>query len=87
MLYFGVCFRIRSLFDSVLTICGLPEQQAQSGLRTSFTGMRSGSDEKYLMVKREFEDSFETFLEIIDLLPCWEMEDGRCIVFIDVVMA
>lgn len=82
------CMTISSLFDSALTICGLADQQAKvSGLRTRFGWKQNVDLNKFLMLKREFPDSFEIFLEIINNLPCWGNEDGHCVVTVEVVLA
>ena len=81
------CMTMRSLFDSVFKIWGLAEQQQQDtvlGLRTS---LRNNVIEKNLMLMREFEDTFEAFIQIIDGLRCWEQEDGCCSVTIEAVLA
>ena len=79
---------IKSLFDSVLRICDLGEQQVRlSGLRTTLDWQQDADVKKTLMVKREFEESFEVFLELIDASPCWEEEHGRCVVAVEIVMA
>ena len=82
------CMTMSSLFDSVLTICSLAEQQDMVlGLRIDFTHWANyiGTN-RSLMLKREFSESFEVFLEILDASTCWENQ-GRCSVAIDVVMA
>lgn len=90
------CMTTSSLFHSVFKICGLAEgehqqqrqqQEKVSGLRTTLEWTQSvGGVKKYLMLKRDFEDSFDVFLRIIDALPCWEQEGGCCSVAIEVVM-
>ena len=88
------CMTMSSLFHSVFKICGLAEglqqQQQQDkvlGLRTTLEWTHNvGGIKKYLMLKRDFEDSFDVFLRIIDALPCWEQEGGCCSVAIEVVM-
>ena len=84
------CMTMTSLFDSVFKIWGLAEQQQQDkilGLRTTLGWTQSDGVRKRLMLKREFEDSFETFLRIIDASLCWEQEGGCCSVDIEAVMA
>ena len=83
------CMTMTALFDSVFKICGLaePEQQRKVlGLRTSLVWMDNTGVKKNMMLKREFEDCFETFLKFIDTSPCWE-KDGCCSVSIEPVMA
>ena len=89
------CMTMSSLFHSVFKICGLAEglqQQQQQhdkvlGLRTTLEWTHDvGGIKKYLMLKRDFEDSFDVFLRIINALPCWEQEGGCCSVAIEVVM-
>ena len=83
------CMTMTALFDSVFKICGLTEQQQQDrvlGLRTSLVWTENTGVKKNVMLKREFEDCFETFLKLIDTSPCWE-EDGCCSVSIEPVMA
>ena len=76
-----------SLFDSVLERCGLAEQSTQVfGLRTTIKLEQNAGNQK-LMLRRNFADNYETFLEFIDASRCWEKEDGRCFVGIEVVMA
>ena len=84
------CMTLSSLFHSVYKIYGLAEQHQQDkvlGLRTTLEWTHNVGDvKKYLMLKRDFEDSFDIFLKIIDALPCWEQADGCCSVAIEVVM-
>lgn len=82
------CMTMAALFDSVFRVCGLTEQEQQErvlGLRTSLVWMGITGVKKNVMLKREFEDCFETFLELIDRSPFWE-EDGCCFVGIEPVM-
>ncbi len=82
------CNTMSSLFDSVLTICGLYEQQDKVlGLRITPGCIRNVGGNDSMMLKREFEDSFEVFLDIVDAAPCWETEGGRYYVAIEVVMS
>lgn len=77
-----------SLFDSVLERCGLAEQSTQVfGLRTTLNLEQNAGNQKSLMLMRNIEHSFETFLKMIDASRCWEREDGSCAVGIEVVMA
>ncbi len=77
-----------SLFDSVLTICGLVERQDKVlGLRITPGWTHDVGVDKSLMLKREFEDTYEVFLEIISASPCWKNEGGSCHVAIEAVMA
>ena len=83
------CMTMTALFDSVFKICGLTERQQQDrmlGLRTSLFWTDNTGFKKNVMLKREFEDCFETFLEFIDTSPCWE-NGGYCSVDIEPVMA
>ena len=78
-----------ALFDSVFKICGLaePEQQRKVlGLRTSLIRTENTGVKQNMMLKREFEDCFEAFLECINMALCWE-KDGCCSVGIEPVMA
>ena len=84
------CMTMTALFDSVFKICGLaePEQQRRVlGLRTSLCWTDNAAPKKYLMLNRDFEDSFVTFLEMIDSSRCWEELGGCCPVGIEPVMA
>ena len=77
-----------ALFDSVFKACGLaePEQQGKVlGLRTSLV-LEGNGVKKNMMLKRQLEDCFESFLECIDTSSCWE-EDGYFSVGIEPVMA
>lgn len=38
-----------------------------------------------MLLKEELEDSFEFLLETIDEAPCWETENGKCTVHVEVV--
>ena len=82
------CNTMSSLFNFVLTICGLAEQQDKVlGLRITPGCARNVGGNDSMMLKREFEDSFEVFLDIVDAAPCWEKEGGRYYVAIEVVMS
>ena len=79
---------MKSLFDTVFKACALNNQEQQDkvlGLRTTLYWTENAGFKKYLMVKREFEDDFATFLQMIDTSQCWE-KDGYCYVGIDLVM-
>lgn len=79
-----------SLFGSVFKTWGLAEQQQQDtvlGLRTTLGWTQNDGVKRCLMLKPDFEDSFEIFLQIIDGSPCWEQEDGCCSVAIEAVLA
>ncbi len=83
------CMTMSSLFDSVLKICGLTKQQDMVlGLRIDLKrGVNYIGTYKSFILKREFSESFEAFLEILDAAPCWKVEGGHCAVAVDVVMA
>jgi hypothetical protein len=38
-----------------------------------------------MLLKEGLEDSFEFLLETIDEAPCWETENGKCTVHVEVV--
>ena len=83
------CMTMSSLFDSVFKICGIANQEQQDrvlGLRTTLSWMH-GDVKRNVMLKREFEDSFATFLRLIDTSSCWQQENGGCSIAIEAVMA
>ena len=76
-----------SLFNCVLAIGGLAQQETKVlGLRTTFV-WQENMGEKSIMLKRDVEDSFKIFLEFIDASPCWKEDPKRCNVVVEVVMA
>lgn len=84
------CMTMSPLFDAVFRICGLSEQQQQDkvlGLRTTLDWTGGVGVKKYLMLRRDFEDTFQIFLKVINASPCWEQEGGYCSVAIEVVLA
>ena len=77
-----------SLFDSVLAVCGLTGQQDKvSGLRATVHKLHDTMVPKPIILKRDFEDRFEVFLDVINAAPCWAKEGGHCVVSLKVLMA
>lgn len=84
------CMTIPSLFNSVLAICAQPGQTSQdivSGIRATFNWKQERDVDRAILLKQDFPDTFEVFLEIIDGAPCWKEEAGRCGVGVEVVLA
>lgn len=84
------CMTIPSLFNSVLAICAQPGQTSQdvvSGIRATFEWKQEKDVDRAILLKQDFPDTFEVFLEIIDGAPCWKEEGGRCGVGVEVVLA
>lgn len=81
------CMTISSFFTSVLAICAQPGQEIVSGIRATFDWKHEKDVDKAILLKVDFPDTFEVFLEIIDGAPCWEEEGGRCGVGLEVVLA
>ena len=79
--------KMESLFNSVTAICRNEKSKVDrvSGLRATFDWKAECEAEKAIVVKREYPDSFEILLEIVDEAPCWEQNGGRCGIPIEVV--
>lgn len=81
------CMSLDSFFTAVLAISATPGQDnAVSGIRASFDWKGAGEKDRAILLKRDLEDSFEVFLEIVDAAPCWEVQGGRCAVGVEVVL-
>ncbi|CAF9923621.1 MAG: hypothetical protein ALECFALPRED_002506 [Alectoria fallacina] len=81
------CMTLSSLFNSVLAICAQPGQDTVSGIRATFAWKQEKDVDRAILLKQDFPDTFEVFLEIIDGAPCWREEGGRCGVAVEVVLA
>lgn len=82
------CMTMASLFDSVLAVCGLTGQQDKvSGLRATIHKLHDTIVPKPIILKRDLEDSFEVFLDVINAARCWAKEGGHCVVSLKVLMA
>ena len=81
------CMTLSSFFTSVLAISAQPARDVVSGIRATFDWKRDRDVGRAILLKRDFPDTFEVFLEIIDGAPCWGVEGGRCGVAVEVVLA
>ena len=80
------CMTIDKFFSTVISAAESTTQEAsRSIIRVSFDWKDDKDLKKSICVKKNVEDSFEVFLEIIDEAPCWKGENGRCEVAVDVV--
>lgn len=80
------CHTIRVLFDTVKDLCSLQfAQERVEALKLTFTWMPEGDSSRTMLLKEQYEDSFEVFLETVDEAPCWQSETGKCNVDIEMV--
>jgi len=82
------CKTISELFDSVASICDLSQttrRRTVSTLKATFSWIPENDSSRTVLLKEGFGDSFEFLLETIDEAPCWETEDGKCTVHVEVV--
>lgn len=76
-----------SLFVSALAVSGQGSLGTEvSGLRATFDWKDERDVERAMLLKQDYPDTFEVFLEIIDQAPCWMRDDSRCSVAIEVVL-
>ncbi|KAL8831312.1 MAG: hypothetical protein Q9191_000931 [Dirinaria sp. TL-2023a] len=80
------CITIRALFDTVKDLCSLKfAQKRMEALKVTFTWMPGGDSSRTMLLKEQYEDSFEFFLETVDEAPCWQSGTGKCNVDIEMV--
>lgn len=80
------CATMSALFDKVLDICGLTTQkEGVEALKLTFEWLDEADEERNMLLKDRYEDSFEFMLEMVDEAPCWG-EAGKCTVGVEVVM-
>lgn len=82
---------LSSFFKSVLAVSAQKEEGdvVVSGIRATFEWKKVGDVERSILLKREVEDTWEVFLEIVEGAPCWEKGEGgggRCGVGVEVVL-
>ncbi|KAL9069759.1 MAG: hypothetical protein Q9161_005344 [Pseudevernia consocians] len=80
------CMTLSSFFTSVLAICAQPGQDVVSGIRATFDWKLDKDFDRAILLKQDFPDTFEVFLEIVDGAPCWGEQGGRCGVGVEVVL-
>ena len=81
------CSNISALFTKVLDICGLTAHKATvEALKLTFDWFPEDAEERTMLLKERYEDSFEFFLETVDEAPCWA-DGGKCTVGVEVVRA
>ena len=81
------CSNISALFTKVLDICGLTaHKDTVEALKLTFDWFPEDAEEKTMLIKERYEDSFEFFLETVDEAPCWA-GGGKCTVNVEVVKA
>ena len=80
------CTDISALFGKVLDICGLTDcKDAVEALKLTFEWVAEADEERNMLLKERYEDSFESFLEMVDEAPCWA-EGRKCTVGVEVVL-
>lgn len=77
---------LAAFFTAVLAISEPPACEVVSGIRASFDWKLERDVDRAILLKRDFPDTFEVLLEIVDGAPCWGMEGGRCGVAVEVVL-
>ena len=81
------CSNISALFTKVLDICGLTaHEESVEALKLTFDWFPEDAEERTMLLKERYEDSFESFLETVDEAPCWA-DGGKCTVSVEVVKA
>lgn len=76
-----------SLFESSIEISGSKSQDLKiSGLRVTFDWKGEHDVDRAMLLKQEYPDSFEIFLETVANAPCWKSDGGRCSVGVEVVL-
>ena len=81
------CPTMSDLFNSVLSVCGMTDRPNNvEALRAIFTWLPADDGSRTMLLKKDFEDSFEFLLETVDEAPCWETENGKCTVSIELVL-
>ena len=81
------CSNISALFTKVLDICGLTaHKDTVEALKLTFDWFPEDAEERTVLLKERYEDSFEFFLETVDEAPCWA-DGGKCTVSVEVVKA
>ena len=77
---------ISKLFTAVLSICGMVDYKDNvDALRATLTWLPDDDPNRTMLLNKDFEDSFEFLLDTIDEAPCWDNENGKCTVNIEVV--
>lgn len=82
------CRTISDLFDAVASICNLSSaahRKTIGTLKATFTWLPANDSSRTMLLKEGLDDSFEFFLETIDEAPCWESENGKCTIHVEVV--
>lgn len=82
------CTTISDLFNTVARICDLTQtsrRKTRTSLKATFPWVAKTEEGRTMLLNEGLEDSFEIFLETIDEAPCWETENGKCTVHIEVV--
>jgi len=82
------CRTISDLFDTVANICDLnrtAHRKTVSALKATFSWLPENDSSRTMLLKEGLEDSFEFLLETIDEAPCWETENGKCTVHVEMV--
>lgn len=75
-----------SLFESAIAISGSKSRDLKiSGLRVTFDWKGEQDVDRAMLLKQEYPDSFEIFLETVAHAPCWS-DGGRCSVGVEVVL-
>ena len=80
------CNTMGALFNTVRDLCSLKlAQERVEALKMTFTWMPEGDSSRTMLLKEQYEDSFEFFLETVGEAPCWQNETGKCNVDIEMV--
>lgn len=77
---------IATFFDSVITASGHPEtHEPIQAIIATFDWKEQSDINKTFIIRRDFDDSFDIFLETVAGAPCWEQDGGRCSVAVELV--
>lgn len=82
------CRTISDLFDTVASICDMrhtAHRKTVGTLKATFAWLPANDSSRTMLLKEGLEDSFEFLLETIDEAPCWESENGKCTIHVEVV--
>lgn len=80
------CDTMQALFHTVRDLCTLDfAQERVNALKVTFPWMPKNDDSRSMLLREQYEDSFEVFLETVDEAPCWQSEAGKCTIDIEII--
>ena len=81
------CITISDLFRAVASVCDIKQTSHRKvvTLKATFSWIPENDVSRSMLLKEKFEDSFETLLETINEAPCWETENGKCTIHVEVM--